>query len=92
MLNLYNYNLYKLCLIVIVPTILAGILINLNKFLHKLLSIKSLSSKRSTLKGLETYEFGASSIGNIVTISNNQFIILSILFLIFDIELIFLIP
>ena len=48
--------------------------------------------KRSTSKGLETYEFGTQSIGSITTISSNQFLILAILFLLFDIELIFLIP
>ena len=92
MIFIYNYTINKFISILIIPLILDILLIVLNKLLSKLIKIKSISSVRSDTKGLEIYEFGTHSIGVITTISNNQFIILCILFLIFDIELIFLIP
>ena len=64
----------------------------LNKIIYKIIENKTVNTKRSTKKGLETYEFGTQSIGYISSISSNQFIILGILFLLFDVELVFLIP
>ena len=72
--------------------VLSVLLIVLNKLIFQLIQNKSNSQLRTYTKGLETYEFGTHSIGLITTLSNNQFIILSIIFLLFDIELIFIIP
>ena len=87
-INLFE-NFYLLSLLVVV---LSSLLILLNKILFKLLRLKSISSARSSSRGLETYEFGTHSVGSVGTISSNQIFILAIIFLIFDIELIFLIP
>lgn len=65
---------------------------SLNLIFYKILENKAISKERSLNKGLETYEFGTHSIGLVTTISSNQFLILAILFLLFDIELVFLIP
>ena len=72
--------------------ILSFLLILLNKIVFKFLNLKTLNNVRSKNKGLETYEFGTHSIGLVSTISSNQILILAIIFLLFDIEIIFLIP
>lgn len=93
MKSLYNsLGVQDIIILITVPIILMVVLITLNKIFSKLIKLKSLQSIRSTNRGRETYEFGTNSIGSVKSISNNQFIILAILFLIFDIELIFLLP
>lgn len=89
---IYNNFYNKILLILIIISILSILLIILNKFIFKFLNNKSILQYRTFNRGLETYEFGTQSIGLITTVSNNQFIILTILFLLFDIELIFIIP
>jgi NADH:ubiquinone oxidoreductase subunit 3 (subunit A) len=88
---IYTYNI-QTYIIFLVPIILSSILIILNRIFSKLIKLKSISTERSVTRGYETYEFGTHSIGSISTMSNNQFIILAILFLIFDVELIYIIP
>lgn len=79
-------------IVFVLVLILSILLIVLNKILFKLLKLKSINNKRSLNRGLETYEFGTHSIGMVYSISSNQIFILSVIFLLFDIELIFLIP
>lgn len=79
-------------IVFVLVLILSILLIVLNKILFKLLKLKSINNKRSLTRGLETYEFGTHSIGMVYSISSNQIFILSVIFLLFDIELIFLIP
>ena len=68
------------------------LLIILNRILFKLLNPQSPSTQRSKNKGLETYEFGTHSIGFVSTVSSNQIFILAVVFLLFDIEILFLVP
>ena len=92
MKSFYSINILQFLVTIFTPLILLIVLTALNKVLAKLINPKSAQFVRSNTKGKETYEFGTHSIGTLKSISNNQFIILAILFLIFDIELIFLIP
>ena len=78
-------------LIFLLIIILSTLLVILNKIVFKFLKLNTVSQTRSKNKGLETYEFGTHSIGLISTVSSNQIFILAIIFLLFDIEIIFLI-
>ena len=71
---------------------LAGLLVVLHKILFKELKLKSVLGIRSNTRGLETYEFGTHAVGSVGTIGSNQIFLLAIIFLIFDIELLFLLP
>lgn len=71
---------------------LAWLLVILHKILFKELKLKSVLGVRSNTRGLETYEFGTHAVGSVGTIGSNQIFLLAIIFLIFDIELIFLLP
>ena len=84
---MYN-NSIKVVMLVL---ILAVLLVILNQIVFNFLKISSAGNIRSKNRGLETYEFGTHSIGSVSTISSNQIFILAIIFLLFDIEIIFII-
>ena len=78
--------------VIILILILSILLILLNQILFKLLHNQKSNQERIKNKGLETYEFGTHSVGLISTIGSNQIFVLAIIFLLFDIEIIFLVP
>ena len=92
MVNFYQSTYQTFYQIIILITLLSALLIILNKVLYKILKLKSFSNIRSKNRGLETYEFGTHSIGLVSTISSNQIFILAIVFLLFDIEILFIVP
>ena len=92
MVNFYAGLFLKFYWLFLLVAVLSFLLVVLNKIIFKFLKLKSNSQLGSKNKGLETYEFGTHSVGMISTISSNQIFILAIIFLLFDIEIIFLVP
>ena len=89
---MYKNIFTSFCSVIILILILSILLILLNQILFKLLHNQKSNQERIKNKGLETYEFGTHSVGLISTIGSNQIFVLAIIFLLFDIEIIFLVP
>ena len=92
MVGLFWATFMKFYSVVALTGTLAGLLVVLHKILFKELKLKSVLGIRSNTRGLETYEFGTHAVGSVGTIGSNQIFLLAIIFLIFDIELLFLLP
>lgn len=68
------------------------LLIALNRLLYYEKNTQLPYWNRIFWKGSTTFEFGAESMGTADLVVNNQFIILGIIFILFDLEVVFLIP
>jgi len=88
---LLKNNLFFVNIIIFVIIFL--ILYSLSVFLYKLtINLKLYKNNKKYDLARDTYEFGASTIGNTSSSSSNNFYILAILFILFDTELLFLYP
>ena len=89
--GLYKDLFLNFYFIILLSFVLSLLLVLLNKCVFKFLTVPFTNQARTKNRGFETYEFGTHSVGSVSTISSNQVFILAIIFLLFDIELVFLI-
>ena len=81
-----SINNYLNLLIFVIVATLFGTLLYLLNFL-----IYALKKKRyQNIHTFKTYEFGTTSIGNLQGITNSHFYLLSILFILFDVEIMYI--
>ena len=86
MINEYIYNSFlNIIIFFIVAFLFSGLLLTLNFIFYTLKEERY--KNRHTFK---PYEFGTTTISALQTVNNSHFFILSILFIIFDVELFYM--